>query len=141
MLTNLKHAALAGFILVVAGGCGKVIELPADARGAAERQFELLDSGQYDLSWREASPIFRAAVEEADWLIRAGAVRAPLGKFVGRVERNAVGKTDPANSPAGEYILITYDAAFEHRREGLVETMVLYQDEDHAWRMAGYFVK
>lgn len=140
MLTEWKFWLGCAALLLLTG-CGRTIEMPVTAREAAERQFELLDAAEYGQSWREASAIFRQAVGQDDWLARATAVRTPLGGFVGRVERNAVGKSDPANSPAGEYILVTYDAAFEHRREGVVETLVLYHDPDGAWRMAGYFVK
>jgi hypothetical protein len=49
-------------------------------------------------------------------------------------------KTNPAASPDGNYLLITYDSVFE-RKQTAVETLTLYQEADGRWRAAGYFIK
>lgn len=100
----------------------------------------LVDDGRYDASWEAASEIFRSAVEKPDWLATVTKLREPLGHFRGRALRSVIAKTDPANSPEGEYILMTFDSGFDHRQD-VIETLTMYQEKDGAWRTAGYFLK
>lgn len=141
MIARGVYRSLWGALVVLAVvGCARVIELSEEARSAADHQLDLIDRAEYARSWSEASVIFRDAVTQEDWSQRAAAIRGPLGTLQQRHPRAAVGKTDPASSPKGEYIMVTYDTAFERNPE-VVETLVLYQDDDAQWRMAGYFVK
>ena len=100
----------------------------------------LVDEGRYEASWEQASDIFRSGVKKSDWLVTLERVREPLGAFRGRALRSVIGKTNPAGSPAGEYILMTFDAAFEQRQD-VIETLTMFQSDDGAWRTAGYFIK
>jgi len=100
----------------------------------------LVDDGHYEASWNQASEIFRGAVKKSDWLVMVTRLREPLGKFRGRALRSVIAKTDPAGSPQGEYILMTFDAGFDHRQD-VIETLTMYQEQGGAWRTAGYFLK
>lgn len=125
-------------LLVACMGCAKSIELSQDARQAALASLQRIDAKAYDDAWEHASSIFRGAVTKEDWLTTVTNLREPQGLFQQRMQRSAVAKTDPASSPKGDYILITYDAQFS---EGIViETLILYLD-DGQWQMAGYFLK
>ncbi len=104
----------------------------------ADRYLTLLDRGQYDEVWRESAAIFQGAVTLEDWQGRMALAHAPLAKIRGRALRSAVKKTNPANSPPGDYVLITFDSRFG--TQDVVETLVLFAEGDR-WLLAGYFIK
>lgn len=131
-----RHYLILSALLCAA--CAKTIELPPAADEAARRSLKLIDQHQYAESWQQASHIFRDAVTEEAWLSSVTRVRKPHGDFLERLQRTAAARTDPVDSPPGDYILITYDSKFSESL--VVETLVMYLEEGQ-WRMAGYFLK
>ncbi len=126
--------------LVCCTSCAEMVELPSDAQRSAKDWLSLVDAQKYEASWHQASAIFQTAVTMPDWIKRVRAVRAPIGKLNSRSLRKTMARTDPAASPDGNYLLITYHSVFE-RNQDTVETLTLYQEADGTWRAAGYFVK
>jgi len=100
----------------------------------------LLDEGQYEASWEQASGIFRSEVKKSNWLDLVEGLRKPLGSFRGRALRSVIAITDPVDSPEGEFILMTFDAGFELRQD-MIETLTMFQGADGTWQTAGYFIK
>ncbi len=134
-------------VLLGVAACGRTLEMTPAMQRAADRYLTLLDRGQYEEVWHAGADIFQNAVTQPDWLQRMAAVHDPLGKAQARALRNAVSKVDPANSPPGEYVMVTFDTRFASGQA--VETLVLYNQAAHVggdqqaaqWRLAGYFVK
>ena len=140
MHARFTHRYLLGLCLVASAfGCGQSLDLAPAQQAAAREWLALTDAGDYSASWRKASTIFRAAVTEADWVQQVCRARAPLGPTKSREQRQAVGQTDPMGAPDGAYVVVTYATSFAKKAE-TTETLTLYQEDDGAWQVAGYYI-
>jgi hypothetical protein len=110
------------------------------AQAAAETWLKVVDEGNYDRSWDEASQAFKAVLPKEKWSAGVAAVRNPLGKVVTRKLRSRQATDTLPNAPAGKYVVIQYDTAFETTPQTL-ETIIQMLDPDGAWRPAGYFIR
>lgn len=116
-------------------------ETPEDAaQAAAEAWLELVDTGQYDTSWKEASAFFRGAVTREQWDQALGATRAPLGSLVSRRVQSRTYTEQVPGAPDGRYVVLQFETVFENKASA-VETVTPMVDEDGAWRVSGYFIK
>lgn len=106
----------------------------------ATRWLGLIDGGQYGNGWTEAATSFRAAVGQPDWIQSLNQVRRPLGAATTRTLKSAALTHQLPNMPAGDYVIIQFDTAFEQHPKA-VETVVVQRDTDQAWRVTGYFIK
>lgn len=107
---------------------------------AAREWLALVDSGQYGESWTAAATLFRRAVTAAQWAQQVGAVREPLGTMVRRRLTREKRSSEAPGAPDGEYSLLTFESAFENKREA-VESVTVTREEDGTWRVAGYFIR
>ncbi len=106
---------------------------------AADRWLALVDAGQAGESWREAASLFRNAISQQDWVRSVGAVRSPLGKLISRQLRSTHTMTEMPGAPDGRYVVIQYDAVYEHKKSA-VET-VTPMDDGGEWRVSGYYIR
>lgn len=110
---------------------------------AAERAFEswltLLDAGDYERTWSEASPVFQSAVTAAEWTKTASGTRGSLGALHSRTSTQVVVRTNLPGAPDGMYAVVDYRASYEGLPSA-VETGTLKLD-DGAWRVVGYVVR
>ena len=115
-------------------------EAEKTAVSAAQAWLALIDSGNYSLSWKEASAYFRGAVTEKSWGASMEGFRQPLGKLISR----KIVKTQEAASlpgaPDGRYVVMSFETSFQKKRFA-TETVTLMLDNDQKWRAAGYFIK
>ncbi len=106
---------------------------------AAFRWLALVDSGQTAESWRQAASLFRNAVSQEQWESSVTTARRPFGKLLSRQVRSAQYMTSLPGAPDGRYVVILYDAVYEHKKAA-VETVTPMYDGD-AWRVSGYFIR
>jgi len=66
--------------------------------------------------------------------------RAPMGEVVSRQFKSATYTTKVPNAPAGEYVIIQYEASYE-RVPHIVETVTPMLEKDGKWKVSGYYVK
>lgn len=107
---------------------------------SAQKWLGLIDAGQYGESWKEASPMFRAAVSQQQWEQQLHAVRKPLGELVSRQVKDKKYATSLPGAPDGEYVVMQFDTSFQNKKSA-VETVTAKLDKDGTWRMAGYFIR
>ncbi len=100
----------------------------------------IVDAGNYGKSWDEAAVYFKNAMPREQWRQSLNAARKPLGKLVRRTVLIKKYYTKLPGAPAGEYVVIQYKTAFEHRQI-TVETVTPMKDEDGKWRVSGYYIK
>ncbi|WP_027368718.1 DUF4019 domain-containing protein [Desulfocurvibacter africanus] len=112
----------------------------AAALAAAEEWLGMVDAERYGQSWNEASGYFRRAVMLDEWEQALQSVRAPLGGVLGRKVRRTVHATSLPGAPDGEYVVIQYEASFEHKKSA-IETVTPMRDEDGRWRVGGYYIQ
>jgi hypothetical protein len=98
-----------------------------------------VDAGQYEASWNDAAEIFRAAVKKEQWPAVVGSVRKPLGNLKARKLLNSRYTESLPNAPAGKYVVLQFETAFESKK--VVETVTPVLDQTGKWRVCGYFVK
>lgn len=107
---------------------------------AAGEWLSLVDSGNYEQSWKEASEYFRNAISEEQWAQALKAVRPPLGQLVSRKVTSALYMTALPGAPDGEYVVIQYQSSFGNKKSA-VETVTPMLDQDGVWRVSGYFIR
>lgn len=144
------HALVCGLLALVLAGCEKQPagdsspDIHAAARAAAVESAQawlaLVDGGSYGQSWENAAALFKSAVTQVDWEKAVSSVRTPLGRLVTRKIKSQQYATSLPGAPDGEYVMIQFDTAFEHKA-GAVETITPMLDKDGKWRVSGYFIK
>ncbi len=111
-----------------------------EAQHVAERWLADVDGAKFAESWMGAASAFRSAIDQPGWVKAVTSVRGPLGVVKSRALRSAHFTTSVPGAPEGQYVVITYDTAFEKRPQS-VETVTPTKDTDGQWRVSGYFVK
>ena len=107
---------------------------------SAEKWLGMVDSGKYAESWKEAAELFRNAIKQEQWKQSLQAARKPLGKLVTRTIKTKIYKTSLPGAPDGEYVIIEFQTAFEHKKSA-IETVTPMMDRDGKWRVSGYYIK
>jgi len=110
------------------------------ARQAALAWLDLCDAGKYAESHEQAALYFRNATTADDWQRSLHAVRDPLGHVLSRKLKSATYTKALPGAPDGEYVVIQFDTAFEHKASA-IETVTPERESDGKWRVAGYFIK
>lgn len=140
----MKQLAPIALALLFALPAGALHAEPTDMTkagvAAAEHWLALVDAGQGAHSWREASALLRATVTAEQWAGAVQAARAPFGEFKSRKLVSARYTTTLPGAPAGEYVVIQYEAAFA-RRTGVTETVTPMREADGSWKVSGYYIK
>lgn len=108
------------------------------ATGPAATWLEIVDELDYKKSWSEASLWLRAEVSEADWSSHLSDMREWLGELQQRTLTSTEFHESLPEMPDGHYAIFTYDSSFENS-EYVTEVVAVAKDEDHSWRVIGYY--
>ena len=114
-------------------------EAEKQAEEAALAWLSLVDAEQYKASWKEAASLFRAQVSVKQWSQAVTAARKPFGKLKSRQLKNAQYTTSLPGAPDGEYVVLQFEAVYEHKASA-IETVTPMQD-DGSWRVSGYYIR
>jgi len=133
MLTSV--VLLAGPVLAAAQSSPE-----AAAQQAAENWLQLVDSGQYGLSWDEAAPLFKGAISRDQWIDAVTGVRRPLGPLKERKLQSATRTRTLPGAPDGDYVVLQYESAFANTQRA-VETVTPMRGPDGQWKVSGYYVR
>ena len=129
--------------LVVAGAAGRASAQASPeeaAKRAAEAWLQLVDSGQYGLSWDGASTLFKGAIIRDQWINAVTGVRRPLGPLKDRKLQSATRTRTLPGAPDGDYVVLQYETSFTNKQRA-VETVTPMKETDGQWRVSGYYVK
>jgi hypothetical protein len=110
------------------------------ARERANAWLGLVDQGQYAESWDAAAQLFQASTAKDQWTNALLGARSPLGNSSSRKLRATEYRTQLEGAPDGEYVVVHYDSAFEHKPAAR-EIVTLMKQSDDSWKVAGYFVQ
>lgn len=110
------------------------------AVAAAEKWLSMVDSGNYEQSWREAAGYFKNAVTEEKWVQSLNAVRNPLGKRISREVKSKIYQTSLPGAPDGEYVVIQFKTSFGNKKSA-IETVTPMFEKDGSWRVSGYYIQ
>ena len=112
----------------------------AASRESAVAWLTLIDNGEIERSWSQASSLFQQAVSAGDWKRAVRGARAPLGDLQTRSHLTATHTTTLPGAPDGEYVVMQFKAGFERKAEA-IETVTTMLESDGTWRVSGYFIK
>jgi hypothetical protein len=137
LLATLSMVLLAGPSASTADGEAAAIK---QAEASALSWLALIDAGKYGESWDQCSVIAQTAVTRPDWekAIRGG--RTPLGALKSRKVKAATFARTLPGAPDGEYVVIEFDAVFEHKVSA-VETVAMMRAKDGSWKSSGYHIR
>jgi len=110
------------------------------ALAASDAWLKLVDAEKYTNSWNQAASFFRDHVTADRWAQMAAAARQPLGALKSRQFKAAQYATHLPGAPAGQYVVIQYDAAYANKPDA-VETVTPMLDKDGQWRVSGYYIR
>lgn len=110
------------------------------AMAAATEWLALVDQGRYADSWEQGAGALRSAVPRPDWEKALVAARLALGRFLGRKLVAATYTRELPNAPAGEYVVIQYQARYENKAFA-VETVTPMREADGRWRVSGFYIR
>lgn len=138
---SFRRAFVTGCFMAILAAPALPADKPEDAAlAAAESWLQLVDDGNYAMSWEQAARNFKGAVKQTDWSQMIGGVRAPLGKLVSRKLKSREYTEKMPGAPDGKFVVIQYDTVFEHKASA-VETVTPIADPDDVWRVSGYFIR
>ena len=129
---------MAGLILALVAACtSDEIKSRDSPQSSAEAFLLLIDQGNYQESWSEASAWLQDNVDANQWAEHAGSYRQPLGIVHDR-ELNSIEFHDSLEDmPAGDYAFVIFDSSLADN--GKTSEMVgLMLDDDSMWRVIGY---
>lgn len=109
------------------------------ATKAARQWLKILDSKKYDEAWEKASPMVQKAITKEAFINQARRSREPLGQLVNRDILMAQPHTQLPGSPEGKYVLITFKCQF-HNKAKVTESVMVQEEPDTTWKVAGYFI-
>ncbi len=137
------RSLFAGIVLMSTLAVGAAhAAVPADAVlavKAADAWLATVDSGQYGTSWKQASPLFQAAMSEQAWDQALQGVRTPLGKLLSRSVVDTQYTTEMPGAPDGQYWAILEQASFEHKAQASEAVILMKVGND--WKVAGYHIR
>jgi hypothetical protein len=127
-------------LLVVGIATAQNPQKEKEAVASAEKWLAAVDKGKYVDSWQEAAVYFKNAVTKEQWEQSMLSFRQPLGRLFSRKVKSTLYRTTLPGAPDGEYVVITFETAFENKASG-VETVTPMLEKDGKWRVSGYFIK
>ena len=134
----MKNRVLPGLMLVFVAGCANnEIEAVASPQSAAEAFLLLIDQGDYQTSWQEASAFLQSNVDADQWAEHAGSYRRPLGVVDERSVASIEYQDSLEDMPDGSYAFVLFNSSLADDRQAS-ELVGLVQGEDSVWRVIGY---
>ena len=134
----MRITVMLGFMLAIIAACtGDEIETKDAPQSAAEAFLLLVDQGNYQQSWSEASTWLRDKVDANQWAEHAGGYRQPLGIVEDRKLNSVEFHDSLEDMPAGSYAFVIFDSSLADN--GSASEMVgLMLEDDSTWRVIGY---
>jgi hypothetical protein len=131
---------VAAFFLTLPPARAQDAEKVGSAEAAALKWLSLTDAGDYARSWDAAAALFQASISKPNWAAALTNARQPLGGLISRKVKSATYTRSLPGAPEGEYVVIQYEAHFEHK-ESAIETVTPLLEKDGSWRVSGYFIR
>ena len=109
------------------------------AASSGEAWLNLVDSGKYADSWKEASTFFRSRITEKAWATMVQGARSPFGARLSRKLQNITFTKTLPGAPDGSYAVMVFQTSFQ-KKASAAEQLTVMADGDQ-WRAAGYFIR
>lgn len=110
-----------------------------EALNAATNWLSLVDNGQYNRSWKMASPYLRSKITERQWEIGLEQIREPMGKVESRKVVSIKRSRLETKGNQKKRIVAQFSATFEHQNS-VIEFITLQFEDNHEWQVAVYYI-
>ena len=137
---NIIYSILIAAFIFTLPAQAQEAEKVASAEAAALKWLTLTDAGDYARSWDAAAALFQGSILRPNWAAALTNARRPLGGLISRKVKSAKYTRSLAGAPDGEYVVIQYEAHFEHK-DSAIETVTPLLEKDGSWKVSGYFIR
>ena len=127
--TRLAGSLLLALLVPLQSALADEADRLALSRSSALDWLALIDGGDINASWSEASSLFKQAVSADDWDRAISGARGPLGDLSERAFVGASHHTSLPGAPDGEYVVMQFRATFA-RKANAVETVTTMLEAD-----------
>lgn len=123
-------------------GTGKAHKHEGDKKAikAADAWLIQADNLDHQSTWHAAAVVFQSSITAEQWQKALTSVRKPLGGLNHRYLYHERYTTTLEGMPDGDYLVLRFMTRFENKANA-VETVILKMNEQHTWKVAGYFIK
>ena len=132
--------SIAIILFVGISGAADKNEKEKAAVAVADKWLNLVDSGKYLESWREANEYFRNSVKQDQWALIVQPVRKNLGKLISRKLKAKIYKNASTGEPQGQYIIVQYETSFQNKNL-VIEEVVAMLEKNGRWKVSGYHLR
>lgn len=146
MLAGRYRAAVSGLLLagliLATASCATQAPLPQDdarADRAARQWLALVDRGEYDRSWQQASAMFQNGIDQDAWVEAVRNARAGTATPNQRELVSIAHTRQLPGVPENDYVVLVYASRFDDRPP-IQETLTLVREDDEL-KTAGYFLR
>ncbi len=109
-----------------------------DATAAAKAWLALVDKGDFQQSWNDASKLLQSRISADQWAQSAKPIHETLGGVVSRDVSGVEMMSTLPGAPDGQYAIVRFKTKFE-KKDTANETVTMMMDNG-TWRSAGYFI-
>jgi hypothetical protein len=112
-----------------------------EAINAAEEWLRIIDSGDYELGWREVSAFVRDQSTVDRWTAQLAEMLTSSGARETRIFLSAKRPSVVSSGlPAGEYVMVNYQSAYANVSPA-AEVLVVHDEGERRWRVISYVVQ
>ncbi len=123
-------------------GCNEGnLEAEESALEESDRWVKVLDKGDYDYSWDQASEVLQSKNTRRRWNKKLRGMRDNRGDLISRSFKSTKFRKSYPSFGVGTYVRVQYMTEFEHSNGPLIETVLMIQDEDtKVWNAVNYWL-
>lgn len=115
----------------------------AEMSKAAAQVVQLVDQNKTAEVWAGASPVAKAATNQAEFVKQVSLDRQKVGAVAERKQVAVTRAVYPAGAevPAGNYVNVVYATKFANAPQPVRELISFHLDNDQIWRVSGYSLR
>jgi hypothetical protein len=121
----------------------QVARQDAEMTKAAAQAVQLVDQNKAAEVWAGASPVAKAATNQAEFVKQVSLDRQKVGAVAERKQVAVTRAVYPAGAevPAGNYVNVVYATKFANSPQPVRELVSFHLDDDQIWRVSGYSLR
>ena len=110
---------------------------------AAAQVVQMVDQNKTAEVWAGASPVAKAATNQAEFVKQVSLDRQKVGVVAERKQVAVTRAVYPAGAevPAGNYVNVVYATKFANSPQPVRELVSFHLDSDQTWRVSGYSLR
>ena len=112
-----------------------------DTVSPARTWLERIDAGQYETSYGQLADSVKKTATPEEWSSTLADARKTLGQPLKRTWNQSQFLTALPDMPDGEYMLVSFETTFEHRKKTTETVTLAKQPNGITWQIIGYDIR